>query len=141
MIVGELGGEVGVERGHQQVGGHDGADLPGGEQCAIRGQLNVFNLLACAVDDGKARVRVDGGGAKAGEVLQRADDAVVLHAGQVGASVGGDGLGVGPEVAAAEVWPADELHVDIGGEVDVEAERGQVARDLRALARGVAGGA
>ena len=79
----EAGGtELGwVERGQLDVGGHDrvGARL----MPALNGGARAVEV-ARLIDDGQADVRVDVGGAMAGEMLQRGEHATRVEAADVG---------------------------------------------------------
>ena len=143
--LGERGGVARrVERGDDDVGGHDRVDaLVDGR--GERRLVDRLPLLAGVVDHGDAGVAVDRGVAVAREVLGRGGDASgprLLVAAHLRAHHVAHQAGVGREAADADhrVLRVD-VHVGVGRVVGVDADRPQLAAGDVGSDPGVAGAA
>jgi len=124
------GGAFGVEHGKGDVAEHDCRARVAGK--AAEGLPIAGQFGGAGGEPGRAQVGVAAHAAKAGEVLERAAHAVVVEAVEVGASdfhdaprVAGDGAG--GDVAQAILPTPGRAQVDDRAEVEIDAERRQLA--------------
>ena len=108
----ERGGQLRVQRRHQQVAGHHRL-RPGGHGGPERGQLDRVEAGPVAADAGQVVVRVDPGVAVSGEVLGAGGDAAGLQAAYPGGGVPGDQVRVGAERAHPD-HRVGRVGVDVG---------------------------
>ena len=114
-----------VQVGHEQMAGHHGLNARGD-----RGAERQQRRVEVALDHRELAVRVGSRVPVAGEVLRAGRHALALRAGDERSDVTRDELGVGAEAAHADDGVQGiRVGVRDRGEVQVDARRGQLARD------------